>query len=130
MGSYGDVIEVWATDVADVGVAERYLENFANYKERGSMAWRCWQIGGSRCGNVTSQAFDAARGSGYFLDLLYGGLLPWRRRAEPWDREDGVQEVRIICGNVASGKSGVFRRGNYGILLSNFAEDVDEARLV
>ena len=53
MGNYGDVIEVWATDVADVGVAERYLENFANDKERGSMAWRCWQIGGYRCGNVT-----------------------------------------------------------------------------
>ncbi len=30
MGNYGDEIEVWATDVADVGAAERYLENFAN----------------------------------------------------------------------------------------------------
>ena len=74
MGNYGDVIEVWATDVADVGVAERYLKNFANDKERGSMAWRCWQIGGYRCGNVTRQAFDAARGSGHFLDLLFGGF--------------------------------------------------------
>ena len=74
MGNYGDMIEVWATDVADVGVAERYLENFANDKERGSMAWRCWQIGGYRCGNVTRQAFDAARGRGHFLDLLFGGF--------------------------------------------------------
>ena len=23
------------------------------------MAWRCWQIGGYRCGNITRQAFDA-----------------------------------------------------------------------
>ena len=26
------------------------------------MAWRFWQIGGYRCGNITRQAFDAARG--------------------------------------------------------------------
>ena len=24
--------------------------------DRGSMAWRCWQIGGLRCGNITRQA--------------------------------------------------------------------------
>ena len=25
------------------------------------MLWQCWQIDGYRCGNVTRQAFDAAR---------------------------------------------------------------------
>ena len=37
------------------------MEQLAEDKDRGSMAWRCWQIGGYRCGNVTRQAFDAAR---------------------------------------------------------------------
>ena len=32
------------------------------------------RIGGYRCDNVTRQAFDAARGSGHFLDLLFGGF--------------------------------------------------------
>ena len=74
MGGYGEKVEVWATDVADVGIAERYMENFAADEGRGSMAWRCWQIGGYRCGNITRQAFDAARGEGHFLDLLWGGF--------------------------------------------------------
>ena len=74
MGGYGEKVEVWATDVEDVGIAERYMENFAADEERGSMAWRCWQIGGYRCGNITRQAFDAARGEGHFLDLLWGGF--------------------------------------------------------
>ena len=73
MGGYGKKVEVWATDVDDVGIAERYMENFAADEERFSMAWRCWQIGGYRCGNITRQAFDAARGEGHFLDLLWGG---------------------------------------------------------
>ena len=38
------------------------------------MVWRCWQIGGYRCGNITRQAFDAARGEGHILDLLWGGF--------------------------------------------------------
>ena len=71
---YGNVVELWGTDVADVGIAERYMENFAADEERGSMAWRWWQIGGYRCGNITRQAFDAARGEGHFLDLLWGGF--------------------------------------------------------
>ena len=71
---YGNKIELWAKDVADIGIAERYMEQFAADKDRGSMAWRCWQIGGYRCGNITRQAFDAARGEGHFLDLLWGGF--------------------------------------------------------
>lgn len=71
---YGGKIVLWAKDVADVGIAERYLEQFAADENRGSMAWRCWQIGGYRCGSVTRQAFDAARGEGHFLDLLWGGF--------------------------------------------------------
>ena len=71
---YGDAVEVWAKDVEDIGIAERYFENFANDRDRGSMAWRCWQIGGYRCGNITRQAFDTARGEGHFLDLLWGGF--------------------------------------------------------
>lgn len=74
MAGYGDKVEFWAKDVGDIGVAERYLEQFADDAKRGSMAWRCWQIGGYRCGNVTRQAFDAARGEGHFLDLLWGGF--------------------------------------------------------
>ena len=49
-------------------------KHFAEDKGRGSMAWRCWQVGGYRCGNITRQAFDAARGEGHFLDLLWGGF--------------------------------------------------------
>ena len=71
---YGDKIEMWAKDVDDIGVAERYMEQLADDRDRGSMAWRCWQIGGYRCGNIARQAFDAARGEGHFLDLLWGGF--------------------------------------------------------
>jgi len=74
MAGYGGKVELWAKDVGDIGVAERYLEQFANDEKRGSMAWRCWLIGGYRCGNVTRQAFDAARGEGHLLDLLWGGF--------------------------------------------------------
>ena len=74
MPDYGNKVELWAKDVDDVGIAERYMEQLAEDKDRGSMAWRCWQIGGYRCGNVTRQAFDAARGEGHFLDLLWGGF--------------------------------------------------------
>ena len=74
MPRYGNKIELWAKDVDDIGIAERYMENFADDDNRGSMAWRCWQIGGYRCGNITRQAFDAARGEGHFLDLLWGGF--------------------------------------------------------
>ena len=71
---YGNKIEFWAKDVDDIGIAERYMEQLAEDKDRGSMAWRCWQIGGYRCGNVTRQAFDAARGEYHWLDLLWGGF--------------------------------------------------------
>lgn len=71
---YGNKVELWAKDVADIGIAERYMEQLAADKDRGSMAWRCWQIGGYRCGNITRQAFDAARGEWHFLDLLWGGF--------------------------------------------------------
>ena len=71
---YGDKVEIWAKDVDDIGIAERYMEQLAEDKDRGSMAWRFWQIGGYRCGNITRQAFDAARGEGHFLDLLWGGF--------------------------------------------------------
>ena len=74
MPDYGNKVEHWAKDVADIGIAERYMEQLAAGKNRGSMAWRCWQIGGLRCGNITRQAFDAARGEGHFLDLLWGGF--------------------------------------------------------
>ena len=74
MPGYGDKIELWAKDVGDIGIAERYMEQLADDKDRGSMLWRFWQIGGYRCGNVTRQAFDAARGEGHFLDLLWGGF--------------------------------------------------------
>ena len=74
MEGYGNKVEVWAKDVDDVGIAERYMEQLAYDENRGSMAWRCWQIGGYRCGNMTRQAFDAARGEGHFLDLLWGGF--------------------------------------------------------
>ena len=74
MPGYGDTVELWAKDVDDIGIAERYMEQFAEDKDRGSMAWRFWQIGGYRCGNVTRQAFDAARGEGHFLDLIWGGF--------------------------------------------------------
>ncbi len=74
MPGYGDKVELWAKDVDDIGIAERYMEQLAEDKDRGSMAWRCWQIGGYRCGNITRQAFDAARGEGHFLDLLWGGF--------------------------------------------------------
>ena len=72
--NYGNKIEIWAKDVDDIGIAERYMEQLADDKDRGSMAWRCWQIGGYRCGNITRQAFDAARGEGHFLDLFWGGF--------------------------------------------------------
>ena len=71
---YGNKIEIWAKDVDDIGIAQRYMEQFADDENRGSMAWRCWQIGGYRCGNITRQAFDTARGEGHFLDLLWGGF--------------------------------------------------------
>ena len=74
MPNYGNTVELWAKNVADIGIAERYMEQLAEDRDRGSMAWRCWQIGGYRCGNVTRQAFDAARGEGHFLDLLWGGF--------------------------------------------------------
>lgn len=74
MPGYGDKVELWAKNVDDIGIAERYMEQFAGDEKRGSMAWRCWQIGGYRCGNITRQAFDAARGEGHFLDLLWGGF--------------------------------------------------------
>lgn len=74
MPNYGNTVELWAKDVADIGVAERYMEQLAEDRDRGSMAWRCWQIGGYRCGNITRQAFDAARDEGHFLDLLWGGF--------------------------------------------------------
>jgi len=74
MPDYGDKVEIWAKDVDDIGIAERYMEQFAADEDRGSMAWRCWQIGGYRCGNIVRQAFDAARGEGHFLDLLWGGF--------------------------------------------------------
>ena len=74
MPGYGNKVELWAKDVDDIGIAERYMEQLAEDKNRGSMAWRCWQIGGYRCGNITRQAFDAARGEGHFLDLLWGGF--------------------------------------------------------
>lgn len=70
MSGYGNKIELWAKNVDDIGIAERYMEQLAEDKDRGSMAWRCWQIGGYRCGNITRQAFDVARGEGHFLDLL------------------------------------------------------------
>ncbi len=72
--AYGKKVELWSVDVGDIGIAERYFEQLADDKDRGSMAWQCWQIGGYRCGNVTRQAFDAARGNGHFLDLLWGGF--------------------------------------------------------
>ena len=72
--NYGNKVELWAKDVDDIGIAERYMEQLADDKDRGSMAWRWWQIGGHRCGNITRQAFDAARGEGHFLDLLWGGF--------------------------------------------------------
>jgi hypothetical protein len=74
MPGYGNKVELWATDVDDIGIAERFMEYLAEDKDRGSMAWRCWQIGGYRCGNITRQAFDAARGEGHSLDLLWGGF--------------------------------------------------------
>ena len=74
MVGYGNKVELWAKDVDDIGIAERYMEQLADDENRGSMAWRCWQIGGYRCGNMTRQAFDAARGEGHFLDLLWGGF--------------------------------------------------------
>lgn len=33
-----------------------------------------WHIGGYRDGNITRQAYDAARGEGLLLDLLLGGF--------------------------------------------------------
>ena len=74
MPGYGNKVELWAKDVDDIGIAERYMEQLAEDKNRGSMAWRCWQIGGYRCGNITRQAFDAARGEYHWLDLLWGGF--------------------------------------------------------
>ncbi len=74
MPHYGSTIELWAKDVDDIGIGERYMEQFAADGDRGSMAWRFWQVGGHRCGNITRQAFDAARGEGHFLDLLWGGF--------------------------------------------------------
>ena len=74
MPGYGSKVELWAKDVDDIGIAERYMENLAFDENRGSMAWRFWQIGGYRCGNITRQAFDAARGEGHVLDLLWGGF--------------------------------------------------------
>lgn len=71
---YGNTVELWAKEVADIGIAERYMEQLAADKGRGSMLWRCWQIGGYRCGNITRQSFDAARGEGHLLDLLWGGF--------------------------------------------------------
>ena len=74
MPGYGNKVELWSKDVDDIDIAERYMEQLAEDKNRGSMAWRCWQIGGYRCGNVTRQAFDAARGEYHWLDLLWGGF--------------------------------------------------------
>ena len=74
MGRYGNKVELWAKDVDDIGIAERYMEQLADDRDRGSMAWRFWQIGGYRCGNITRQAFDAARGEYHWLDLLWGGF--------------------------------------------------------
>lgn len=41
MPGYGDKIELLSKDVADIGIAERYMEQLAEDKDRGSMAWRC-----------------------------------------------------------------------------------------
>ena len=39
------------------------MDQLAEYKERGSMAWRCWQIGGYRYGNITRRGARAGRAS-------------------------------------------------------------------
>lgn len=40
------MVGLWAKDVDDIGIAERYMEQLAEDKDCGSVAWRCWQIGG------------------------------------------------------------------------------------
>ena len=64
MTGYGDKVELWAKEVDDIGIAERYMEQLAANEKRGSMAWRFWQIGGYRCGNVTRRASGRRRQSG------------------------------------------------------------------
>ena len=64
MPDYGDKVELWAKDVVDIGIAERYMEQLAADKDRGSMAWRCWQIGDCRCGNAAGVHCGAWRTRG------------------------------------------------------------------
>lgn len=97
MPGYGNRIEMWAKDVDDIGIAERYMEQLAEDSDRGSMAWRCWQIGGYRCGNITRQAFDSARGEGHWLDLLWGGFPG--ADAPSIGTEKTVWECNVSCSN-------------------------------
>ena len=50
------------------------MEQLTEDRDRGSMRASCWLPGGYRCGNITRQTFDAARGEGHFLDLRWGGF--------------------------------------------------------
>ena len=54
------------------------MEQLATDKDRGTMAWQCWQIGGYHCGNVTRQAsYEPGedipdKGAAWFLEFLDG----------------------------------------------------------
>ena len=39
MHGYGDRVELWAKDVDDIGIAERYMEQLA--ETRSAARWRC-----------------------------------------------------------------------------------------
>ena len=73
-GAYGEVVELWSVDVEDTGVVERFMEQLAADENRDAFCF--WRPGGYKCGNVSRQAFDAARGGAFyhFVDLLWGGF--------------------------------------------------------
>ena len=68
---WGKTVNLYAADVPDIGVAERYIQGVTS---PGSDAFSPIP-GGYTCGSVARDAFEAARGGGlgHWLDMLTGG---------------------------------------------------------
>ena len=68
---WGKTVNLYAADVPDIGVAERYIQGVTS---PGSDAFSPIP-GGYTCGSVARDAFEAARGGGlgHWLDMLAGG---------------------------------------------------------
>ena len=52
---YGDRIELWTKDVGDIGIAERYMEQFAADENRGSLLQGIFPTLGSKLASLVAQ---------------------------------------------------------------------------